>query len=109
MYGRVEAVQPDLGAVSTHAFSSLHMPSGDAGMTGRVVKPEPVSSYVVPQSTSNDHKVNDLFCGNRVSQFVMHSRDGDPDLPTLTILAYNVWDLLILRPSPLVSLLYDIC
>ena len=32
------------------------------------------------------------------------------DLPTLTILAYNIRDLdSFLRPSPLVSLLYDIC
>ena len=80
-HDRGETVQRDLGAVSTRAFSSFHMPSGDAGMTSRMVKPEPVSSYVVPQSTSNDHKVNDLFCGNRVSQFVMHSRDSDHSVP----------------------------
>ena len=75
--GRGEAGPPALGAVSTRALNgSCGMHSGATGGTGYLVKPEPVSSYVVSQPTSNVPEVNDLSCRDRTSQFVTHSRDS---------------------------------
>ena len=75
--GRGEAGPPALGAVSTHTLNgSCGVHSGATGGTGYLVKPDPVSSYVVSQPTSNVPEVNDLSCRDRTSQFVMHSRDS---------------------------------
>ena len=75
--GRGEAGPPALGAVSTRALNgSSGMHSGAAGQTGYLAKPEPASSYVVSQPTSNVPEVNDLSCRDRTSQFVTHSRDS---------------------------------